>query len=250
MDLKSRLKRGDAVVGTWSIIPSPVTAEIIGKAGLDFIIFDQEHGPVGLETLQTMVMACKNENCTAIVRVPDIKLDRIQNVLDIGAQGIQVPNVEDAQACKRFISYAKYPPEGVRGFSPFTRAGGYIGATAQSLMQSKNDALLTVANIEGPQAIDRANEITSVPGLDVVFVGLFDLSKALGIPGDIENPLVIEGLKNVIEVCQRNGVAVGTIATSLEMLRYFQGLGVTYLVYWVDCAVLSNAYAEIKGGLC
>lgn len=239
-----KLRRGDAVFGTWAVIPSVVTADIIASSGLDFMILDREHGPLSFETAQAMAMACDSRGVSPLMRVGDIERSFIQNALDIGVHGVQVPNVDTAIQARDVVRLSKYPPLGERGFSPFTRAGDYSIHNGSRLTQTANENTAVVLNIEGNDAVAHLDEILEVKGPDVIFVGLFDLSKALGIPGQVDDARVLELLRQIVDKAKRCGIHVGTIATNHEKVRAFVGMGMSYIVYLVDCDVLRGAYSE------
>jgi len=243
--VREKLESGGLVLGTWVVIPSVLNIDIVTSAGLDFVIIDREHGPITYEKAQEMAVACEANGASPLMRVGDIDKAAIQNVLDVGMHGIQVPNIDYPEDAQRVIECAKYPPEGNRGFSPFTRAGGYSINSSKMLMEKANDNTLVVLNIEGLEAIKNVDEILALEAVDILFVGLFDLSKALGIPGDVENPRIMEQLQRIVDKAERAGKYVGTIATSPERLRYFKSMGVKYLVYLVDCDMLRSAYATV-----
>lgn len=240
-----KLNNDETVLGTFVVNPSVVGADIIASSGLDFIIIDREHGPITFETAQSMAIACESRGVSPIMRVGNIDLSSIQNALDTGMHGIQIPNIDTKQNAMDVIQFAKYPPEGLRGFSPFTRAGDYSIHNAQILTQKSNDNTLVIYNIEGINAVNNFDEIMSVEGADVYFVGLFDLSKSLGIPGDTENPLVIRKLEAIVEKAAKQKKKVGTIATNKDQMRQFISMGIKYITYSVDCEILRSSYQSI-----
>ena len=131
--IKEKLKNNIPVIGTWIIVPSINNIDIICSSGIDFII-DREHGPITFETTQEMAIACDSRNVSPLMRVGDIEKSYIQNALDIGVHGIQIPNIETKKDALKVISYSKYPPVGDRGFSPFTRAGDYTNLNSKKLL--------------------------------------------------------------------------------------------------------------------
>jgi 2-keto-3-deoxy-L-rhamnonate aldolase RhmA len=243
--LLEKLKSGKPVLGTWVVIPSTITVDIIASSGVDFMIIDREHGPINFESAQEMAIACESRGVSPIMRVGDIERSFIQNALDIGMHGIQVPNVDTKKHASDVIQYSKYPPLGDRGFSPFTRAGEYSINNSKVLTNNANENTVVILNIEGKNAVKNFDEILEVKDADIYFVGLFDLSKALGIPGDVSNPLVIKSLSEIIKKAKKVGKYVGTIATSEEMMVQFLEMGVKYMVYLVDCDVLRRSYEDI-----
>jgi len=240
-----KLKDGRPVLGTWVMMPSVLTVDIIASTGVDFVIIDREHGPIGFETAQEMAIACESRGVSPIMRVGDIERSFIQNALDVGMHGIQVPNVDTRQNASDVVKFSKYPPMGDRGFSPFTRAGNYSIHNAATLTKTANKNTAVILNIEGKDAVNNFDEILEVENADIYFVGLFDLSKALGVPGDVSNPAVIDALAEIIKKSNKAGKFVGTIATTKERMAEFLEMGVKYMVYLVDCEILRAGYKSI-----
>jgi len=243
--VKEKLDSGQTVIGTWSIIPSPLVADILASSGLDFIIIDGEHGSINFETAQEMAMACSSRNVSPIMRIGGVIESDILRALDIGVHGIQVPNIEDALSARKVIHYAKYPPIGNRGFSPFTRAGNYSIESSSTLTLKANENTLIGLNIEGKNGIKNVDEILSIAEVNIVFIGLFDLSKSLGIPGEIKNPEVLELLKNLVNKINESGKFAGSIATCEDDIVFFESIGIKYILYLVDCEMLRNSYSSI-----
>ena len=243
--IKEKLTSGQPVIGTWSIIPSAVTTDIIASTGLDFIIIDSEHGPISFETAQNMVMASESRGVSPVMRVGTIDEGDILKALDIGVHVIQIPNINCKQDVLKVINFSKYPPLGNRGFSPFTRAGNYSQKNSPELPEIANQNTLVAINIEGKDAIENIDEILELDGLDIVFVGLFDLSKALGIPGKTDSPEVFEYLSILTKKITNAGKWPGTIATNKSKIPEFLEMGLKYIVYLVDCEILSSTYSEV-----
>jgi 4-hydroxy-2-oxoheptanedioate aldolase len=243
--LKEKLEAGRTVVGTWLVVPSPVLADVVASSGLDFAIVDGEHGPITSETAQQMVIACESRGVSPGVRVPGVCESDILKALDIGAHFVHVPNVTNRRQVETVVQHAKYPPLGNRGFSPFTRAGDYSVANAAKLANEANESVLLGIHIEGSEAIASVDEILTVGALDIVFVGLFDISKSLGIPGQVEDPKVRDVLRTVCRKAAAAGKYTGTIANSLEQAREFIDIGVRYITYSVDCHVIRTAFERI-----
>lgn len=243
--LKQKLESGDSVIGTWSIIPSTVTTEIIASTGVDFIIIDAEHGPITFETAQAMAAICESKGVSPVMRLGTIDEGDILKALDIGVHCVQIPNVDKKEDVQRIVELSKYPPIGKRGFSPFTRAGGYSIENAKSLTEIANNNVMIAINIEGEEAIADIDNILEINELDIIFVGLFDLSKALGIPGDVDNPKVVNYLKELTEKINDAGKYTGTITTSKEKVTEFVSIGIKYVVHLVDCEMLRNSYSDV-----
>lgn len=243
--LKEKLETGNAVIGTWANVPSVIVADIIASTGLDFIIIDSEHGPISFETAQEMVIACESRNVSPVMRVGGIIEADILRALDIGIHCLQVPNVTGNAEVKRLIGLAKYPPAGRRGFSPFTRAGNYSLEHARELTSLANKNVLLAVHVEGKEAMDNIEEITAIKGIDIIFIGIFDISKSLGIPGDVGNPKVVNVLKMLTKRVNDAGKYPGTIVNSIEQMNKFLDSGLKYIAYSVDCEVISSSYKKV-----
>lgn len=244
--LKEKLQKGKAVIGTWSNVPNAVVTDIIASSGIDFIIIDSEHGPINFETAQTMVITCESRNVSPVMRVGGIIEADILKALDIGVHCIQIPNITTKNDIEKLIKMVKYPPLGNRGFSPFTRAGNYSDENSKELVKTANENVLLAIHIEGKEAVDNIDEILNIKELDILFIGLFDISKSLGIPGDVNNPKVLEILKTITDKINNAGKYPGTIVTNVEQLKKFLGYGIKYITYSVDCEILSSGYKQIN----
>ena len=243
--LKEKLNSGKIVIGTWSVIPSIVVSDIIASSGMDFIIIDSEHGPITFETAQNMIIACESRGVSPIIRVSGINDADILKALDIGAHCLHIPNITNKKDVEMCIKLVKYPPIGKRGFSPFTRAGNYSIKHAKELTSKANDSVMLAIHIEGKEAVDNIDEILEIKGVDIVFVGLFDISKSLGIPGQVDNPEVINLLKKIVEKTNKAGKYPGTIVNDESKLKEFISYGVKYITYSVDCNIISKSYKQI-----
>ncbi len=243
--LKEKLNSGKNVIGTWSIIPSVINTEILATSGLDFIIIDGEHGPINFETAQKMAIACELHKVSPLMRVSGVKEDEILKALDIGCHGVQIPNVNSIDQVKLIVKYSKYPPNGNRGLSIFTRAGMYSINNAQKLPKVANENTLIGINIEDTDSIKNIDEILEIKELDLVFIGLYDLSKSLGIPGQINDPKVTHLLIDLVKKINNKGKFAGTIAVDKNKIQYFFEIGIKYLLYSVDCEVIRSSYNEV-----
>lgn len=243
--LKNKLDNGDIVIGTWCIIPSAVNAEIISSAGVDFIIIDNEHGSISFETANSIVMACELNEVSPIYRPPNVNQGDITKALDLGFHGIQVPNITSKQQLDEILQYAKFPPSGNRGFSPFVRAAGYTNLNSENYFNTANTNTLIAINIEGIDAIENIEQFLDVEELDIIFLGAFDISKALGTPGNMNNPELLYKMEYLTRKIRQAGKHAGTITTSNEKSALYIDFGMNYIVHMVDCEMLRLAYSEV-----
>lgn len=217
----------------------------MAATGLDFIIIDSEHGPITFETAQQMTITCESRGVSPVMRVASINQDEIQKAMDIGIHAIQVPNIDTKADAAEVVRFAKYPPLGVRGFSPFTRAADYSLENATTHTRTANVNTLVAVHIEGEEAFAHIDGILEIEDIDIVFIGIFDLSKALGIPGCIEDRRVVRYLKEPTDKVNRARKYPGTIVTTVKKLKEALDIGIKYITYSVDCEIFRSAYAEI-----
>ncbi len=243
--LQEKLTNNQQTIGTWNIINSPMLVDVIASTGIDFIIIDAEHGNFSYETAQTLVSICQSYQVSPIMRVGEINESLILRALDIGMHGVQLPNIQTAEDAQMFVQYAKYPPMGVRGFSPYTKAGLYDVNNAKTMPEIANNNTLLIANVEDEIGLKNLDSIAKTDGIDVVFIGLFDLSKSLGIPGDISNEKVMNKLDEAVKIIHNNHKKVGSIASTPEMLSILKDKKLDYVTYSVDTGMVQNAYKDI-----
>ena len=242
--LKEKLDAGKTVLGTWCVLPSPIVSDVIASSGLDFLIIDYEHGPIGFETAQAMVIACESRGVSPVMRVGGVLPDEILRAMDIGVHCVQVPNVIAFDQLREIVKAAKYPPAGNKGFSPFTRGGGYDTANSQAIMAGAKNDLLAI-HIEGRDAVENIDALLKVKEIDIIFIGMYDLSKSLGIPGQVDSPLLLDSVREMTAKILAAGKTPGTIATSEAQLERFVEMGMRYITYAADCGVLLWAYKAI-----
>jgi 4-hydroxy-2-oxoheptanedioate aldolase len=233
------------VFGPFSKIADPAVIEVLGHAGFDFVILDMEHGPNSPETLQNLIRAAEIAGIAPIVRVPEDDPGMISKVLDIGAAGVQVPQVTTAQAVREAVRVAKFSPQGERGVCRFVRAADYSSLNKQDYFKQANEAVLII-QLEGREALENLDEILSEPGIDVVFIGPYDLSQSLGVPGETMHPLVVEKTRQIAEACRARGIAVGNFTETVEQSRFWVEQGLRYMSFSVDVGLLYEACRQLN----
>ncbi|MGD9567956.1 MAG: HpcH/HpaI aldolase/citrate lyase family protein [Sedimentibacter sp.] len=244
---KEKLKNS-YTFGPFSKTSDPTFIEILGHAQFDFVILDLEHGPNSVETLQNLIRAAQVSDILPIVRVKENNLSIIGEVLDIGAAGIQIPKVENADQARMLISQAKFAPSGNRGVCRFVRAAEY---SAQDRFEYFRDAdnIVVILQIEGQQAISQLDEILKVDGIDLIFIGPYDLSQSIGIPGQIDHPLVTEKMMEIIDLCNKHNIVVGTFVDNMENAARWKKAGIKYLAYSVDTGIFYEASRDLSDKL-
>jgi 2-dehydro-3-deoxyglucarate aldolase/4-hydroxy-2-oxoheptanedioate aldolase len=257
IDLKETLKEGGLVIGTFlSEVRNPNVAYMLAQCGYDYFIIDNEHGTFSTETVSNMIAAARGAGISVIVRVPEIRRETILKPLDSGAAGILVPQVNTADQAREVIVHAKYPPEGERG-AVLRRAHSRYGRmdAAEYLKQANEDTFIAV-QAENPVAIENLEEIATVPGIDCIFVGPFDLSVSLGIPGQVTHPREVKAIDRVIEVCNKHNIITGILMFDAALLKSWVEKGMRFVAYSSDISLLADAAAQgieelrgaVKGG--
>ncbi|OGN95539.1 MAG: hypothetical protein A2Z71_02725 [Chloroflexi bacterium RBG_13_50_21] len=248
-DIKAALKSGQPLIGSFFRLPSPDLAEIFGEAGFDFIIIDQEHGPLTPETTSNLVRACDLVGMAAIVRIPDNQPWYFQHALDVGALGVQVPQIRTLADAERAVQLSKFSPLGRRGVCRNVRAARYSARDRFDYLEGSNRDTVVVIQIESKEGVENITEILGVPGIDVVFIGPYDLSQSLGLPGQVEHRLVRSAMEQVVTACHLAGVASGVYADSAEAVSHWVGMGVQYIAIGVDTALIYNLTSKLVAEL-
>jgi len=241
--LKKKLKAGQVCFGTF-IRLGPAAVEILGHAGWDFVVLDMEHGVFDFTNVEHMVRAARCAGITSLVRVPEPTPSYIMRVVDAGAEGVQIPQVESAETARVVSSAARYYPEGKRGLCSFVRAAGYSAIPPDEHMATSNQEVLTVIHIEGERAVLEIESIIETPGIDVIFLGPWDLSQSLGVPGKTKDPRVVELMEKVIALCRMKGIIAGTFVRFVDEAKYWIDQGVKYLMLSTDAGLLLQVGRE------
>ena len=230
----------EPVFGPFSKTCDPAMIEAMGHAGFDFVILDMEHGPNGLETLQHLIRAAELSGILPIVRTRPGNTELIGMALDVGAAGVQAPQVTTPEEAAAAVAAAKFAPLGERGVCRYVRAARYSSIPAAEYFPLANEALMIV-QLEGRRALDNLDRILAVPGLDVVFVGPYDLSQSLGVPGQVDHPRVAECVQRIVEACVAKKLACGTFTESPAAAAKWTARGLRYVSYSVDVGLMTAA---------
>ena len=207
--------------------PAPWLVEMCGYAGFDFVILDNEHGPSSTESLEHMMRAARGAGVMPIVRTYP---QDILRVLDMGASGIQVPQVDTAEQARHVVALAKYPPVGIRGAAFSNRAAGFGFFGGERQISDANNGTAVIVQAESRTAIENVDAIASVPGIDAVFFGPNDLSFSMGFPGQVNHPDVVAALEHGIKRVNAAGVAAGILAVNPAEFELWGKVGAKLLV--------------------
>ncbi|HUK18681.1 MAG TPA: aldolase/citrate lyase family protein [Bryobacteraceae bacterium] len=227
---RERLIKGETVFGCGlQVYRSPEIARTFAAAGFDYVFIDMEHGSFDLETVQDMIKASVDNGITPIVRVCELLYSLCARLLDTGAEGIILPRVEDPAVLKEALSWLRFPPVGKRGYGVNPTMIGYEARGFQEIIEHQNRNTLAVVQFESTTAVERADELLSIPGLDIIMVGPADLSISLGVPGQFEHPLLVSTVDRLIEECNRHGVVPGIQTRSTAMAKFWAERGMRFV---------------------
>lgn len=245
--LKAKLKAGKTAFGTWSMLPAPEVINVISRTSLDFVIVDLEHGPMSFETVQRQVFATESFNCTPIVRLGQGDDPTVLRALDAGPQSLLVSHVSTAEEAERIVRSARYAPEGERGLSPFTRNHEYGDDDLPAKLRHANEQTFVGVLVEGEEGISNLESIASVKGLDMLYLGIYDISQAVGAPGDLTNPKVLKMLAECARVAAAHGLVAGSVARNKEYIKILHDSGYRFISYRVDSAILKDGLEQAHG---
>ncbi|MDR1981444.1 MAG: aldolase [Tannerellaceae bacterium] len=241
---KEKLAKGEAVYGPFMKTVDAAFVECAGYSGFDFVILDMEHGPVGFSGLQQLIRGAEASGILPIVRTYDSSETAVSKALDLGAKGIQAPQIQSAEEAEEVVRVAKYFPDGERGVCRFVRAANYSSTPRNDYFKEANEALV-ILQVEGRQALDQLDSILSVKGLDILFIGPYDLSQSLGVPGQVSHPVVVEAIGKITEQAKKAGVVTGVFCDTFEAAALWRKAGIQYLSYSVDVGIYTEACTQI-----
>lgn len=231
--LKTDMKAGQVKYGAFVTSPCSEVVEVLAIAGYDFVILDTEHTASNIETVVDMMRAAEAYGMTPIVRVPDDTPKNISRYQDVGAYGVQIPMIHTAEQAAAIVQAMKFQPEGIRGMSG---GRGTAWGRIENYRQVSNDETLVAVMCESAQAVKNIREIVRVPGIDAVFIGAYDLSQSLGVPGQTTHPLVEEAVQTVLDACLEADIIPGIVSPDVDLARRRAKQGFRYITILDDMA--------------
>lgn len=239
--LKETIQKGSTVLGTWQRIPSCAVSEILSVAGVDFVAVDMEHGPIDISDLRTIVPVFKSYSVPVLLRIPSEHLSSVAKALDLDVDGIIVPQVSTAAEAEAAVAASKFSPLGKRGIGGPCAADHYGDISVEQFTDNANDRVMTIIQIENQQAIGNLDEILEVKGIDLFYIGPFDLSQSLGITGQMDHPLLIETIQFVFDKIIAKDIPIGMHGVNEEFIKYWRNRGANLFTYGLDNTFLKNS---------
>jgi len=241
--LRAALDKNKLVCGPFQLAADPMVTEVLLGEDFDFVLIDAEHRALNPESVEGIVRAAQGLDKSAVVRVRQLSRGDIQYALDACADGVLVPLVNDRAAAELAVDFSRYPPEGARGYNAGTRAAGWGTSDFAGYARSANRDALVAVQIETREALENLNEIAAVKGVDMLFVGPFDLSHGLGLTGQLNHLDVRAAITRVFKAGRKHGKWLGVLAPDPAFAQWCLGLGVRFLAYRSDVRLLKAAAA-------
>ncbi|HBC88564.1 MAG TPA: aldolase [Lentisphaeria bacterium] len=242
--LKELMAEKKSVFGIFAKTNDPMFIEVMGKAGIDFVIIDCEHGPNSPREVLPLVLAAKASNLQTVVRVGSSSVIEIQRMLDIGISGIQVPQVQTEEDARGVVKSAKFAPLGMRGVCCNVRAADYSLKKRQEYFSGQNRDVAVIVQIEGKEGFDNLDSMMNVEGIDIFFIGPNDLAQSLGCP-DVNHKKVQDTVNDIIGKCREKGKHVGIYADNVQSALQYKAMGVGYVSCSTDVGIFARSCAEM-----
>jgi 2-keto-3-deoxy-L-rhamnonate aldolase RhmA len=237
--MRDRLAAGETLVGTFLGLGSGIAAEACGRAGLDWVLVDLEHGAGGEESLTAQLLGARAAGVHGLVRVATAERIRACRALDLGAEGVMFPMVDSAEQARACAAALRHPPAGTRGVAGYHRGAGY-GLDAGALAD-QDARTLGIVQVESPDAVAAAPELAAVDGIDVLFVGPSDLSNSMGIPGEIDHPDFRAAVERVVGAARAAGKATGVMTATPAAIRAAANDGFRMIACSTDLGLMVEA---------
>ena len=246
MSIRSRVMAGEQVLGAMVFeFFSPGMPRILSLAGCEYVLYDMEHTGIGLETLKAQVAHCRGLPIQPMARVPRGEYHFLARALDIGMTGLMIPMVESADEAARIAEATRYPPMGRRGAAFGFAHDGYEGGDPADKIAHANAETLVIAQIETERGLENVEAIAATNGIDVLWVGHFDLTNFLGVPGQFQAPVYLEAVKAVVEAARRHGKGLGFMPADSRWATEYKGYGFNMLAVGTDHGLLMQGVKSV-----
>ena len=224
---------------------SPGIPIILKNAGCQFIIFDMEHGGLSLEQFKTLAIISNANGISPFIRIPEVNYNYVARALDLGAAGIMAPMVNTYEEALNIVQSSKYPPNGVRGAGFGFAHDNYKNESPLSYINTANSNLINIIQIESKQALENVEEIAAINGVDCLWVGHFDLTNFLGIPGQFGSDIYFNSIKRVVAAAKLNKKSLGIMVNNQDELKMYSDLGFNMIAVGTEMSILSRSISQI-----
>ncbi len=240
-------------LGTFIVeFATPGIGHILKSAGCDFVLFDTEHSGFGFETIKSAVRYFEAADLPAIVRVPSREYHHIARALDMGAEGLMLPMVGNVEEVRHIVNSMKYHPAGKRGVALQVAHDRYRPGTVADKFTASNQRTTLFCQIETAEGVENAESMAAIDGVDCLWVGHFDLSVSLGIPGEFDNPRFKKAIKTTVAAAKKHNKALGRLVPTVELGIELYAQGFDFVCYsgdvWILHAALEEAIGKLRDG--
>jgi len=233
--IKDRLAQGDTVYGTMVFeFLSAGLPQILSNAGADFVFYDMEHSGFSMDEMKTQLALCRGLDIVPLVRPPDTTYQYTSRLLDLGAMGMLFQMCETAEQAEEFVRFTRYPPAGRRGAMFGGAHDDYSTMSVPDIIDGAHNRTMVCVLIESARGVANAEEIMSVPGVDVAHLGHGDLSLSLEVPGETDHPTMQASIDAILAACEQHGKAAACLAGSVEIGRQWRDRGFRMISYSYD----------------
>lgn len=244
--LRQRAMAGETIPGAMVFeFFTPGVSQVLRLAGCEYAIYDMEHAGLGLETLKMLVATSRGIGLSPMVRVPRGEYHFIARALDVGAQGIMVPMVDNVEQARAIAEAARYPGKGRRGAAFGFAHDDYKPGDPKTKMREADARNLVIAQIETERGLAVVEDIAAVEGIDCLWLGHFDLTNFMGIPGEFENPEYIAAVKRIVAAGRKHGKALGFMAADTTWAKNYRELGFNMIATGTDQGILMAGVRNI-----
>jgi 4-hydroxy-2-oxoheptanedioate aldolase len=243
--VKEKLGKGEQVTAIKLVYQDPALYEMAGKCGFDCTWICNEHIGIDASKMDSLIRACRASNIDAMVRTKPGDYRDLLHPLEMGAKGIMLPRVQHPDEVRQVVKDMKFYPLGRRGADGVNADADFGLLPLDDYLKMANENTFLVAQIEDPEAIEHIDEIASIEGVDIVFIGRGDLSINLGVAGDMKHSEIIQACKSAADSCRKYGKAAGTSCSSFDDAKLFKNMGFNFLCYGSDYIIMRQGFERL-----
>ena len=246
IDLKKKFENLEKVRGAMIFeFFSPGIPLILKNAGCEFVIFDMEHGGLSLKEFKTLSIICRGYNIFPMIRIPEIKYNYIARSLDLGSYGVMVPMVNDEKEAETIVKFSKYPPNGIRGSGFGFVHNDYQNDDPDIIISDSNKNLINIIQIETKNSLENVEKIAKLESVDCLWVGHFDLTNFLGIPGQFTSKIYLDAIQRIVEAGKANKKSLGIMVSNKKDMKLYEELGFNIIAVGTEISLLTEAIKNL-----
>ena len=224
---------------------SPGVPYVIKNSGCEFVIFDMEHGGLALDKFKELSLISNSISLSPMIRIPEISYNYVARALDLGANGIMIPMVNNQKEALEIVKYSKYPPLGRRGAGFGFAHNEYKSENPIDVMENANKSLINIIQIENRMGLENIEEIAKIDYIDCLWVGHFDLSNFLGVPGQFNSKLYLNAVNRIVEASNKNKKSLGIMVSNREEMNFYFNLGFNVIAVGTEMNLLRDKISNL-----